>query len=232
MVAGEIDRVRVERRFMQANGVPIWVAVSVAPVIGEGGRVSHMLTHYLDITDRKLFELQLANLVDHDPLTGLLNRRGFDVELDRHVAHVSRYGPVGALLVVDLDHFKQINDTLGHQAGDELIATVADTFRATVRDTDVVARLGGDEFAVILPRATAADARTVAAKIVSFVREHTSVLFGAEVRSVTASVGIAMFDDPSLTGDEMIAHADLSMYSAKEAGRDRYAAFSIGLSRT
>jgi len=239
MVAGEINRVRVERRFIQANGVAIWVAVSVAPVTGEGGRVSHMLTHYLDITARKRFELELENLVDHDPLTGLLNRRGFYVELERHVALVARYGPVGALLVVDLDHFKQVNDTQGHQAGDELIVSVADTLRATLRDTDVVARLGGDEFAVILPRASIDDAQIVAAKIVRAMRPHVtapigtggkgttaSVGIGTGGKGTTASVGIAMFDDPASSGDVVIAHADLSMYQAKEAGRDRYALFT------
>jgi diguanylate cyclase (GGDEF)-like protein/PAS domain S-box-containing protein len=226
MVAGEIDRVSVERRFIHANGHAIWVAASVAPVIAEGGRVSHMLTHYLDITARKDFELALENLVDHDPLTGLLNRRGFQVELDRQVAHVARYGPVGALLVVDLDHFKQVNDTLGHLAGDELIASVAGTFRAIMRDTDIIARLGGDEFAVILPHASIDEARVVAAKIVRAVRQHAPVPFGREARCATASVGIAMFDDPALSGEDVMDHADLSMYQAKEAGRDRYATFT------
>jgi diguanylate cyclase (GGDEF)-like protein/PAS domain S-box-containing protein len=232
MVSGEINRVRVERRFMHANGLAVWVAVSVAPVTGEGGRVSHMLTHYLDITARKRFELELEELVDHDPLTGLLNRRGFDVKLDRHVAHVEQCGPVGALLVIDLDHFKQVNDTHGHQAGDELIVSVADTLRAAVRDTDVVARLGGDEFAVILPHATVHEAQVVAARFVRSVRQQAMVLLGAEARGTTASVGIAMFDDPAATGDDMIAHADRSMYEAKEAGRDRYALFAGRPSRS
>ncbi|MDQ1368246.1 MAG: hypothetical protein QOF20_599 [Acidimicrobiaceae bacterium] len=226
MVAGEINHVSVERRFMHANGLAIWVAVSVAPVVGEGGRVSHMLTHYLDITTRKHLELELENLVDHDPLTGLLNRRGFETELDRHVAQVARYGPVGALLVVDLDHFKQVNDTLGHLAGDELIASVADIFRATVRDTDIVARMGGDEFAVILPHASVDEAQIVAAKIVRSVRQHGTDLRGLDARHATASVGIAMFDDSALTGDDVLAHADRSMYQAKESGRDRFATFT------
>ncbi|MDQ1355681.1 MAG: hypothetical protein QOG44_54, partial [Acidimicrobiaceae bacterium] len=129
-------------------------------------------------------------------------------------------------LVVDLDHFKQVNDTLGHLAGDELIASVADIFRATVRDTDIVARMGGDEFAVILPRASVDEAQIVAAKIVRSVRRHGTDLCGLDARHATASVGIAMFDDSALTGDDVLAHADLSMYQAKESGRDRFATFT------
>jgi diguanylate cyclase (GGDEF)-like protein len=237
MVAREIQSVRVGRRFIRANGLAVWVAVSVAPVIGDRGGVSHIVAHYLDITAEKHFEPQLADLVDHDPLTGLLNRRAFEVELDRHVAHVATYGPVGALLVVDLDHFKQVNDTMGHPAGDELIVSVAHTFRATVRDTDIVARIGGDEFAVVLPRATIDEAQIVAAKIVRSARQRASGLWGLPARAAnakattTASVGIAMFDDPALSGEDMIARAGLNMYQAKEAGRDRYATFTTSAAR-
>ena len=226
MVSGEITHLRVERRFLRADGLAVWVAVSVAPVTTDGGRVTHMLTHYLDITDRKRFEHQLEELVDHDPLTGLLNRRGFDAELDRQVAYVAEHGPAGALLVVDLDHFKQVNDTLGHQAGDDLIVSVADRLRATVRFDDVVARLGGDEFAILLPRATAHDAQKVAEKIVRAVRAHTAAFFGRGARQTTASVGVALFDIPGQCAADVVAHADLSMYQAKQAGRDRTALFT------
>jgi diguanylate cyclase (GGDEF)-like protein/PAS domain S-box-containing protein len=225
MVSREVSHIRVERRFVRADGLPVWVAVSVAPVTTDGGRVTHMLTHYLDITDRKRFEHQLEELVDHDPLTGLLNRRGFDAQLERQVAHVAKHGPVGALLVVDLDNFKQVNDTLGHQAGDELIVSVADRLRATVRYNDVVARWGGDEFAVLLPRATAQEAQTVADKIVRAVRAHAAVFFGGGAGHTTASVGVAFFDVPGQRASDVVAHADLSMYQAKQAGRDRTATF-------
>jgi diguanylate cyclase (GGDEF)-like protein/PAS domain S-box-containing protein len=221
MVAGKIDRVRVERRFMHANGDAIWVAVSVAPVFGKGGRISHMLTHYLDITDRKRFEHHLADLVDHDPLTGLLNRRGFDAELDDQTSHVSRYGPAGALLVIDLDHFKEVNDALGHNAGDELLAAVADLLRATLRQTDKLARIGGDEFAIILPHAGRDDAEAIAAMIVSAVRDHAKSFIDVQAQLVTASVGIALFD-PQFSGQDVLIQADRSMYEAKKAGRDQY----------
>ena len=96
-----------------------------APWPGSQREPRRLLCQFLDVTDRKRFEAQLQFMADHDPLTGLLNRRKFEPELDRHVEHVKRYGPEGALLVLDLDHFKTVNDTLGHNAGDQLIVSIA-----------------------------------------------------------------------------------------------------------
>jgi diguanylate cyclase (GGDEF)-like protein/PAS domain S-box-containing protein len=220
--SGEMSLLRIERRFRRADNRDIWVAVSVAPVFDEHGQVSHMLSHYLDITDRKRVERELEDLADHDALTGLLNRRGFDTELERHINLVSRSGPAGALLVLDLDHFKRVNDTWGHQAGDRVIAAVAECLRSGLRRSDVVARLGGDEFGIILPHATSREAQVVAAKLIRAVREcPVDGMRPGELRT-TASVGIALFDDATRRGQEILARADLSMYRAKDAGRDRY----------
>jgi diguanylate cyclase (GGDEF)-like protein/PAS domain S-box-containing protein len=222
MAAGEMNLLRDERRFIHASGRAVWVAVSAAPVLGDGGHVSHLLTHYLDITDRKRAERQLEHLVDHDPLTGLLNRRGFEAELDRHFHLMARCGPSGALLVIDLDHFKSVNDTLGHNAGDEVIVSVAETLRRTVRGSDVVARLGGDEFAVILPHASPGGAEVVADKIVRVLRDQAKAALVGGAPGVTASVGVALFDDQH-SGEAVLLRADHSMYEAKQLGRDRFA---------
>jgi diguanylate cyclase (GGDEF)-like protein/PAS domain S-box-containing protein len=222
IASGATSLLRIERRFRRADNQVIWVAVSVAPVTDEHGQVSHMLSHYLDITDRKRVERELEDLADHDSLTGLLNRRGFDIELERHINLVSRSGPAGALLVLDLDHFKHVNDTWGHQAGDRMIAAIAECLRSGLRRSDVVARLGGDEFGIILPHATSHEAEVVAAKLIRAVRE--CVVDGmrpGELRT-TASVGIALFDDATRRGQDILARADRSMYHAKDAGRDRY----------
>jgi len=180
---------RAERRFVNARGNHIWVEVTASVITDGGGDVSHFLGHYVDISDRKRFEDQLHHLVVHDLLSGLLNSRGFEAELDRQVALVARYGASGALMVLDLDHFKQVNDTLGHKAGDEIIVSMADTLRLSVRKTDVVARLGGDEFAIILPHANAEQAEAVAGKIVAAVRNKVTLLSGAHNRQVTTSIG-------------------------------------------
>ena len=137
---------RTEQRLLHADGHDIWVvAVDHAWCATPTARPLYLLSHFLDITDRKRFESQLQHLADHDPLTGLANRRSFETALDRQVATIARYGHAGALLVLDLDHFKQINDTLGHHAGDELI---------------VVARLGAAPPTASRPMSSAASAAT------------------------------------------------------------------------
>ena len=115
------------------------------------GVPQHVLLQVQDVTERRRYETELRYLADHDPLTGLLNRRAFTRELEAHLEHVRRYGPAGAALVLDLDHFKNINDTLGHGTGDELIVSLAEALRARLGDRVAIARLGGDELAMLLP---------------------------------------------------------------------------------
>ena len=117
------------------------------------GEVDGRVWSFRDISERKRFEAQLVHVANHDPLTGLFNRRRFDEELDRQLAEAQRYGVRGALLFLDLDQFKDVNDSRGHRAGDDLLTSLALLLRQRLRDTDVVARLGGDEFAVLLPHA-------------------------------------------------------------------------------
>src|SRR5579871_4392628 len=140
-----------------------------------------------------MMERELRHMADHDPLTGLLNRRGLEAELERHVTHVRRYGDRGALLALDLDHFKTVNDTLGHDAGDQLIVSVAEILTERLRATDTVARLGGDEFAILLPEATLSTAEGVAAQLVADIHEHAVLSAGQVPRHVTASIGVTTF---------------------------------------
>ena len=178
-----------------------------------------------DRSDREARRLaeQLRSLADTDPLTGLRNRRSFEAALESHVAEVARYGPAGALLVLDLDHLKDINDDLGHRVGDEVIIMIADLLRQRLRSTDVISRLGGDEFAVILPRADRAEARQVADVLVEAVRSEVSGLLHQDGRTITVSVGVAMFDSPGVSEKDVLVRADMAMYDAKQAGRDRSA---------
>ncbi len=125
MLEGELSSHRAERRYLHASGSAVWVAVNSTLVRNADGKPLHFLSQMQDITERRRHEAELRHMADHDPLTGLLNRRSFERELERHVAYVERYGPKGAAIVLDLDHFKTINDTLGHSAGDELIVRVA-----------------------------------------------------------------------------------------------------------
>ncbi len=195
----------------------------VTPMPNADGDPERVLVMVRDITDRKQVDLRLRYLADHDALTGLLNRRGFEAELDRHVDNVSRYGASGALLLLDLDHFKQINDTLGHNVGDEIIISAVGALRRRLRTSDVIARLGGDEFAVILHRVDSEQAELVAQDLVEAVRVEASVNNGTGILSPTVSVGVAPFQAGGVSAKQMLVNADLAMYQAKAAGRDRYA---------
>ncbi len=191
---------------------------------GEGGeRLGLAVWH--DVTERNEVHRRLQHLADHDPLTGLLNRRRFEQEVEQHLVRGRRYGASGAVVLIDIDHFKYVNDTLGHGAGDELIIQIADALRLRLRESDIVARLGGDEFAVLLPQVNLAEAEIVARSLVEGLRGHARAHAGGPLRPVTASIGVAVISSEQATGDEVITQADLAMYDAKEAGRDRYAVF-------
>ncbi len=179
----------------------------------------------LDITEQKQAEQSLAWLADHDPLTGLINRRRFQQELERNLAESRRYGYEGALLFCDLDQFKYINDTSGHQAGDMLLKVVSNTLSHVVRDTDVVSRLGGDEFGVLIKQIDKAGAMEIADKINTALG---GILLPVGERSyrVSVSTGITLYPEHGMDVHHLLANADLSMYQAKEAGRNRWYVFS------
>jgi diguanylate cyclase (GGDEF)-like protein len=163
---------------------------------------------------------ELKQQASHDPLTGLKNRRRFGEDLRIELARSRREKTVGAVLMLDLDNFKQVNDTLGHPAGDRAIADIADVLSARMRVTDVVARLGGDEFAIALPRCELDEAEEIADAIASAIRLHTPPGEPGEAAALTASVGIATFGPGTGSYDAVLSAADSAMYEAKRAGRD------------
>jgi len=162
---------------------------------------------------------ELKRQASQDPLTGLKNRRRFEEDLRTELARSHREGGEGALLMLDLDNFKQVNDTLGHPAGDRVIADIGEVLRSRMRTTDVVGRLGGDEFAIVLPRCDPFEASGVAAEIAQAIREHQPR--DQNVPPITASVGIAMFGEGRGGSFEtVLTAADTAMYEAKDSGRD------------
>jgi diguanylate cyclase (GGDEF)-like protein/PAS domain S-box-containing protein len=223
MLAGRLATARGERRYLHDDGHVVWVAVSTTLVHDAAGAPLHFLTQIQDVTERRRYEAELRHMADHDALTGLLNRRAFERELKRHVDHVARYGPRGAAVLLDVDLFKNVNDTLGHSAGDQLICKVADALREQVRERAVIARLGGDEFAVLLPDGNPEEAECAANALLDAIRTVRISSPSGRLRAVSASVGVAPFDSDRLTGEDVLVNADLAMYEAKEAGRDRVA---------
>lgn len=213
----------VEHRCQRPDGEPVWVQAEAALIRDPDGQPLHVLIQFQDITDRRRREAELRHLADHDPLTGLLNRRAFRQALDRHLARGRRYGLHGAVLLLDLDGLKQINDRHGHHAGDALIVACADGVRERLRDTDGLGRLGGDEFAALLPRGGAREAEVVAEALVGVVRERAGADAGRERVGVTVSIGVAVLaDHAGADADGILELADGAMYAAKAAGRDCY----------
>ena len=189
-----------------------------------------ILVSVVDVSERRRYQDRLAHLVDHDVLTGLANRRRFDSELKRHHERTRRSGTTGAVLLLDLDNFKQVNDSIGHSAGDQLLVTIGSLLRRSVRKTDVVARLGGDEFAVLLSDGDQATAEKVGKDIVERIRLHAASLDGVN-RRVTASIGAVTFQAASEHSTDILALADMTMYDAKEAGRNQVAVLPEGEKR-
>jgi diguanylate cyclase (GGDEF)-like protein len=161
---------------------------------------------------------ELKRQAGQDPLTGLKNRRRFEEDLRSELARSRREQTVGAVMMLDLDNFKQVNDTLGHPMGDRTIAEIAEVLNGRMRSTDVVARLGGDEFAVVLPRCDLDEAEEIAEAIAVAIRLHT--LPGEAAPPITASIGIATFGPQSGGYDAVLSAADNAMYEAKRAGRN------------
>ncbi|MDX6718174.1 MAG: hypothetical protein QOJ63_428 [Solirubrobacteraceae bacterium] len=185
-----------------------------------GGKSIGRVWSFRDVSAHKDIQADLRQLADHDGLTGLTNRRRFDEELAREAATAQRYGGGLVAMLLDIDNFKDVNDTYGHKAGDDVIQSLAALLRQRMRETDVVARLGGDEFAVLLPRMDHLSAQKLADTLVEAVRDHGVPVGGRHV-SMTVSIGVAMLGESDPGGAELLAEADRAMYDAKRGGRDR-----------
>jgi diguanylate cyclase (GGDEF)-like protein/PAS domain S-box-containing protein len=213
----EISSYQVEKRCLHAWGQFIWMMITVSLVRNEKGRALYLIMQFQDISERKELAGRLEYLADHDFLTGLHNRRHFEQELAREVERAARYEFPGAVLLIDVDNFKIINDTYGHMAGDDLLKGIAGLLKHRVRHTDILARVGGDEFAVLLPQANATQATTVADNFVKTLDKQAVVLANQSIH-ITASVGVASFE--GISAAEVLARADVAMYAAKQAGRN------------
>ncbi|MDD5220787.1 MAG: diguanylate cyclase, partial [Candidatus Bipolaricaulis sp.] len=207
------------------DGPSVEALLNARVVRDEGGEILYHEGILTDITRLRKQEAQLLHLAAHDPLTGLCNRREFGRVLEQHLAEARRYGNHGAVLWMDLDGFKEINDGLGHKVGDDLLASLAHRMRTTVRDSDVLARLGGDEFAVLYLNVDSDQAQIAAARLLEAIRRHTAVIQGETLRT-TASLGIVLFPDHGTGSSELLMKADMAMYRAKAEGRNRFCLYS------
>jgi len=171
----------------------------------------------------------MAEQLEHDSLTGVYSRPEFERRLKNELDRSHRYGHILTLLMVDLDHFKQVNDTCGHPCGDDALRTVALRLTKEVRTFDSVARYGGEEFAIIMPETGANGARAVAERLRESVASRPITTGRGNILDLTVSIGMATFPDDARSGEDLIAVADLALYAAKDRGRNRVVVYEIGL---
>lgn len=215
------------------DGSLYWVQSTIVPFFGKDGKPDQYVAIRADITSRKEAEAEAQRMALHDALTGLPNRRLMNDRLIKTIQSKERYPGFGAVLLMDLDHFKEVNDTLGHALGDELLRKIAQRLTDCVRKVDTVARLGGDEFVIILDKvgfdsaSAIANTKQIGEKIRNALAEPYQL--GTHQLNVTPSLGVVLFEDFDDDSEELIKQADIALYSAKESGRNQLCFFEAAL---
>jgi diguanylate cyclase (GGDEF)-like protein/PAS domain S-box-containing protein len=210
-----------EVRFRRCDGAVIWVRNTARTVYDAGGEMLYYEGSLEDITERKRAQETIKHMAYHDALTGLPNRRLLSDRLNIAMAHAHRHQQKLAVMLLDLDHFKEVNDSLGHSTGDRLLQVVGERLTGLLRKGDTVARMGGDEFMVLLPEVAGAEgAAEVAQKILESIREP--YVFDDHELHITTSVGIAMYPNHGEDADTLMKNADIAMYRVKDEGRNNY----------
>ncbi len=226
LAAQQITGFKMETRLVRPDGRIVWVEASINAVETESQ--PHHLCMIEDITEKKETEALIWQQANFDTLTQLPNRRMFLDRLQHDILKSRRDGTRIAILFIDLDHFKEVNDTLGHHQGDVLLVEAARRIGACVRQSDTVSRLGGDEFTVILPELAEVDrVEGIAQNIIDSLRMPFQL--GQEQAFVSASIGITIYPDDAGNMEDLLKHADQAMYAAKGAGRNRFSYFTPAL---
>jgi diguanylate cyclase (GGDEF)-like protein/PAS domain S-box-containing protein len=214
-----------EWTYIRKDGSRIWVNLAMTALKTKDDRIAGYLGIAFDITERKKLTEYVNHLAHHDQLTGLPNRVLLEDRMRQAIQRAKRNHHKVALLMVDIDYFKRINDSLGHTAGDALLDTVAKKLCSAVRQTDTVARMGGDEFVIIMPEfRDQRDAQKCAETIIQKV--STPTMLGNREVNVTVSVGLCIFPDCAADADSLLKNADAALYEAKEAGRNSFHVFN------
>ena len=207
---------------------PEWLSIS--NVTDAQGKLTHHIALFIDITERKKEEAQMERLASYDTLTGLPNRNLLADRVEQGIAQANRHQSLLAMLFIDLDHFKNINDSLGHDVGDGLLQQVAERLKLCLRRSDTIARLGGDEFIALLTEISGeAEASFVAEKMLAVLGDGFEV--GGHTVHIAASIGISLFPNDGANKVELMRNADLAMYRAKDSGRNRFAFYEEAMNR-
>ena len=206
-------------RTSHRDGAQLWTQLHVAPVRTTGGGVDHHVCVLTDMTSTIDYQAQLEHQANHDALTGLPNRALLGDRMTQAIHYAQRYDHGLWLVFIDLDNFKLVNDSLGHQSGDELLCTVAKRLRDCIGDSDTVARLGGDEFLLLLPNANDRPMAGLLQRVQDAVAAPVSL--GTQLFTVTCSIGVSIYPADGAEPEQLLKHADIAMYRAKEAGRNQ-----------
>ncbi|MFC7514632.1 EAL domain-containing protein [Herbaspirillum sp. GCM10030257] len=221
MIAGEIDEKSREKRYRHKNGYYIWVNLTSSMVRSDDGNPKYYSTVVEDISRRKQIEEELLHLANHDALTSLPNRSLLLDRLSQALVFAERSEEQVAVMLIDLDRFKNINDSLGHDAGDKIIMEISRRLSASVRAGDTIARLGGDEFVIIRPDVVKDDAVAILAQQILEAVSRPLIVQGHEFYP-TGSIGISMYPKDGSDGQTLLMNADTAMYRAKDAGRNNF----------
>lgn len=230
VLAGDLPSYRMEKRFFKKSGATVWILLSVSLARDFQGEPMHFISQIQDITDRKMEELRLHEFAEGltktnleleqlsrvDALTGVYNRRHFDDRLAHMIETAERYGRPLSLIMLDIDHFKKINDDFGHEAGDNVLKSVAKALSSVCRNTDMFARFGGEEFVVLCSETSVRGATRLAEKLLQEIQQ-----IQMPYRSVTASFGVASLSAFGTGGETLLQRADAALYQAKHDGRNR-----------
>jgi diguanylate cyclase (GGDEF)-like protein/PAS domain S-box-containing protein len=218
--SGDSESEEYESVHRRKDGSLVQVAATASALHDHSAKIIGLVVTLRDIGERRRAEAQLAYLANHDPLTSLFNRSRFEEELGSVAARARQHGYQAAVMMLDIDNFKYINETYGHKAGDHLVVSIADALKSHLRPGDVLGRFGGDEFGVLVADTTAQRAEDLAADLLAAVRDHELQINGRPVR-VTASLGVVIFDGIQASPEDVLADVDRAMYQSKEKGRNR-----------
>jgi diguanylate cyclase (GGDEF)-like protein/PAS domain S-box-containing protein len=228
LTSGEIENARYVKRYVHKDGRVLMVEVLKAPAVDAEGNVLYYVLSQRDITEERALTAQLSHQALHDPLTGLANRALFNDRLAQAMERAARHGGLGAVVLLDLDDFKGVNDTYGHVVGDQLLEAVARRLERATRSTDTLSRFGGDEFLYLADGLKSPDeADEVARRLLGVLAEPFSI--AGRTQQVGASAGLVLWDGNRSTAAEVIQRVDVALYEAKRQGKGRFVTYAANM---